>query len=180
MPRYAALLRAINVGGHTVKMAELCALFERAKLANVRSVIASGNVLFETRAADTAAIERRIESALHAALGYDVDTFVRTPEELDAIVAHDPFDASDPVLERDTVQVIFTRSTIDRAARERIAELRTSYDDFAVFGRELFWRTRGRISDSQITPARFARALGGSGTARNVTTVRTLAVKIRE
>jgi uncharacterized protein (DUF1697 family) len=179
MPRYAALLRAINVGGHTVRMSELCALFERAKLSNVRSVIASGNVLFDTRAADTAAIERRIESTLRSALGYDVDTFVRTPEELDAIVAHEPFAAADPVLEGDTVQVIFTRTTIDDAARERIAALRTSYDDFAVFGRELFWRTRGRISDSEISPARFARALGGSGTARNVTTVRKLAVRIR-
>jgi uncharacterized protein (DUF1697 family) len=179
MPRYAALLRAINVGGHVVKMSELCALFERAKLSNVRSVIASGNVLFDTRATDIAAIERRIEGTLRAALGYDVDTYVRSPEELDAIVAHEPFDASDPVLERDTVQVVFTRSTIDAAARERIAALRTWYDDFAVFGRELFWRTRGRISDSAITPARFSRALGGSGTARNVTTVRKLAERIR-
>jgi uncharacterized protein (DUF1697 family) len=180
MPRYAALLRAINVGGHTVRMSELCAMFERAKLSNVRSVIASGNVLFDTRAAATASIEKRIESTLRSALGYDVDTFVRTPEELEAIVAHEPFDPSDPVLEGDTVQVIFTRSTIDHAACERITALRTSYDDFAVFGRELFWRTRGRISDSKITPARFARALGGAGTARNVTTVRKLAVRIRD
>lgn len=179
MPRYAALLRAINVGGHTVKMSELCALLERAKLSNVRSVIASGNVLFDTRASDTAAIERAIERTLRAALGYDVDTFVRTPEELDAIVAHEPFDASDPLLERDTVQVVFTRATIGDEARGRIIALGTSYDDFAVFGRELFWRTRGRISDSQITPARFARALAGSGTARNVTTVRKLAERIR-
>ena len=133
MPRYAALLRAINVGGRTVKMAELCALFERAKLANVRSVIASGNVLFDARSSDVAALERRIESALRDALGYDVDTFVRTPDDLDALVAHEPFDPSDPVLERDTVHVVFTRSVIDDAARERILALRTSYDDFAVF-----------------------------------------------
>ena len=45
----------------------------------------------------------------------------------------------------------------------------------AVFGRDLFWRTRGRISDSASTSVRFSRALGGSGTARNVTTVRQLA-----
>ena len=180
MPRFAALLRAINVGGRTVKMTELCALFEQARLTNVRSVIASGNVLFDARAADAAALEKRIEGALRKGLGYDVATFVRTPDELDAVVAHDPFDASDPVLESHTVHVIFTRSTIppDRAAK--IVALGTDYDEFHVFGREVFWRTRGRSSDSEIKPSAFARAFGDPGTARNITTVRKLATKIRE
>src|SRR6476620_11820436 len=97
--RYAALLRAINVGGHTVKMKELCAMFEAMKLANVRSVIASGNVLFESRSADAAALDSRIETALRKKLGYDVETFLRTGDELDALAAHDPFAATDPVLE---------------------------------------------------------------------------------
>jgi uncharacterized protein (DUF1697 family) len=179
MPRYAALLRAINVGGHVVKMAELRTLFERAKLSRVETVITSGNVLFDTRATDTAAIERRLEKTLRDALGYDVDTFVRTLDDLDAIVAHEPFDATDPVLDGDTVQVIFTRAPIDAAARARVLALGTTYDAFAVFGREVFWRTRGRISDTKITPARFARALPSSGTARNVTTVRRLAERLR-
>jgi uncharacterized protein (DUF1697 family) len=179
MPRFVALLRAINVGGRTVKMTELCALFEQAKLSEVQSVIASGNVLFTSRAADTAALEKRIESALRKGLGYDVATFVRDGAELDAIVAHDPFDAKDPVLESDTVHVIFTRSTIDAARAERIVALGTDYDELHVFGREVFWRTRGRSSDSKIKPSAFARAFGDPGTARNITTVRKLAAKLR-
>ena len=180
MPRFAALLRAINVGGRTVRMTELCALFEQARLTNVRSVIASGNVLFDARAADAAALEKRIEGALRKGLGYDVETFVRTPDELDAVVAHDPFDASDPVLDSHSVHVIFMRSPIlpDRAAK--IVALGTDYDEFHVFGREVFWRTRGRSSDSEIKPSAIARAFGDPGTARNITTVRKLATKIRE
>jgi uncharacterized protein (DUF1697 family) len=180
MPRFAALLRAINVGGRTVRMTELCTLFEQARLTHVRSVIASGNVLFESRAADAAALERRIEAALRKGLGYDVDTFVRTPDELDAVVAHDPFDRNDPVLESHTVHVIFLRSAVspDRAAK--IVGLGTGYDEFHVFGREVFWRTRGRSSDSGIKPGAFARAFGEPGTARNITTVRKLATRIRE
>ena len=180
MPRFAALLRAINVGGRTVKMTELCTLFEQARLTNVRSVIASGNVLFEARAADAAALEKRIESALRKGLGYDVETFVRTPDELDAVVAHDPFDPGDPVLESHTVHVIFTRSTISAASAARIVALGTDYDEFHVFGREVFWRTRGRSSDSPIKPGAFARAFDEPGTARNITTVRKLAIKVRE
>ena len=57
MPRFVALLRAINVGGRNVKMAELCALFEQARLSDVASVIASGNVLFSSRAGDAAELE---------------------------------------------------------------------------------------------------------------------------
>lgn len=177
--RYAALLRAINVGGRTVKMSELCTLFESAKLSNVRSVIASGNVLFESRSADAAALEATIEARLRKALGYDVETFLRTPEELDAIVAHDPFDPADPLLDTHRLHVVFTRDTIGKARRDALVALRTDYDDLFVRGREVYWRTRGRSSDSAITPATFARALGGPGTARNVTTVRKLAEKLR-
>lgn len=180
MPRFAALLRAINVGGRTVKMTELCALFEQARLTNVRSVIASGNVLFDSRASDAAALEKRIESALRKGLGYDVETFVRSPDELDAVVAHDPFDSTDPVLESHTVHVIFTRSTISPSSAERITALGTDYDEFHVFGREVFWRTRGRSSDSTIKPSAFARAFDEPGTARNITTVRKLAIKVRD
>jgi uncharacterized protein (DUF1697 family) len=179
VPRYAALLRAINVGGRNVKMTELCALFEQARLSNVQSVIASGNVLFDSRAADAAGLERRIETALREGLGYDVATFVRTGSQLDAVIAHEPFDPSDPVLDSDTVQVIFTRAPIPPEREAKILALGTGYDEFHVFGSEVFWRTRGRSSDSRIKPGAFARAFGDPGTARNITTVRKLADRLR-
>ena len=179
MPSYAALLRAINVGGRNVKMTELCALFEQARLTNVRSVIASGNVLFDSRTTDSAALEKRIESVLRKGLGYESDTFVRTLDELDAIIAHEPFDRADPVLESHTLQVIFLRAPVPAENVKKIVALGTDYDDFRVIGREVFWRTRGRISDSEIKPSAFARAFPGPGTARNITTVRRLADKLR-
>jgi uncharacterized protein (DUF1697 family) len=179
MPRFVALLRAINVGGRNVKMADLCALFEQARLTEVRSVIASGNVLFTSRTGDAPALEQRIETALRTGLGYDVATFVRSGDELEAVVSHDPFDATDPVIGSDTVHVIFTRARIDSERARRILSLGTDYDEFHVFGREVFWRTRGRSSDSKIKPAAFARAFGDPGTARNITTVRKLAAKLR-
>jgi uncharacterized protein (DUF1697 family) len=180
MPRYAALLRAINVGGHTVKMDELRALFESLRLSNVESVIASGNVLFDTRAADPASLESRIEAKLKRALRYEVDTFVRTADDLDAVVAHEPFAAGDRVLPAHTLQVIFTRSPIAADSHERLAALCSSYDDLHAHGREVYWRTRGRSSDSKITPAMFARTKIGVGTARNITTVRKLAARLRD
>src|SRR4051812_18154130 len=95
--RYAALLRAINVGGHVVKMDALRALFIGAGFSNVETMIASGNVLFEATSGRAPAIESRIETILGAALGYRVATFVRTTPQLAAIAAQRPFpDAEAP------------------------------------------------------------------------------------
>ena len=73
MPRTLAFLRAINVGGRTVRMEELRRLFEDLGLARVETVIASGNVVLESRASDEAALAKRIEKQLAAGLGFEVD-----------------------------------------------------------------------------------------------------------
>ena len=174
MPRYAALLRAINVGGHTVKMDELRRLFEAVPLRRVESVIASGNILFDTTATDIGRLETRIESALEKALGYEVGTYVRTGAELAAAGALQPFALG----ANDKVHVVFVREPLSPASRTQVLALGTDYDDFHVEGREIYWRTRGNSSDSKIKPAAFARAVGMPGTARNVTTVRKLAEKL--
>ena len=85
MTRYVAFLRAINVGGHTVKMDRLRALFEELKFANVETFIASGNVLFDSASKSTDAMETRIERHLEKALGYEVATFVRPLASLAAV-----------------------------------------------------------------------------------------------
>ena len=82
MRRYVALLRAINVGGHVVKMEKLRALFDELAFKDVETVIASGNVLFSSGAPNAAALEEKIERHLKAALGYEVTTFIRTPREM--------------------------------------------------------------------------------------------------
>jgi uncharacterized protein (DUF1697 family) len=90
--RYIAFLRAINVGGHVVKMDRLRKLFEGEGFTNIETFIASGNVVFDGagRPGKIDALERAIEGMLKAALGHDVATFVR-PAELRALAAHDAF-----------------------------------------------------------------------------------------
>lgn len=159
-------------------MAELRALFEALRFRDVETVIASGNVLFDSPSADPAALEQRIEKRLRTALGYDVETFLRTGPELAAIVDTPAFGPEDPVIDGDAVQVIFLRSELSAGSRERVLALSTDLDAFRVRGREVYWRRRGRITDSKITPAMFGRAFDSPGTARNVTTVRKLAAKL--
>ncbi len=88
---WIALLRGINVGGHTVTMARLRQLFAELGLANVRTYIQSGNVFFDGGAEDRSVLRPQIEEHLHAALGYAVPVCLRTVEELERVVALDPF-----------------------------------------------------------------------------------------
>jgi uncharacterized protein (DUF1697 family) len=174
VPRHVALLRAINVGGHVVKMDRLRALLEGMKLAKVETFIASGNVLFDSTAkAD--ALEQRIERELERELGYEVATFLRTPSEMAAAAAARPFpDLGDT----DALYVGFLRGTAGADVRTRLKALATEFDDFELVGREMYWRMRGKLTDSKLTGAKLERVLAGPMTMRNVTTVRKLAEKL--
>jgi uncharacterized protein (DUF1697 family) len=91
LTRYVALLRGINVGGHTVLMEDLRRLFEELGLQNVRTYIQSGNVFFDTRETDASTLTWRIERHLRQALGFEAVVFLRTIRQFEAILAGDPF-----------------------------------------------------------------------------------------
>ncbi|MFD4294473.1 DUF1697 domain-containing protein [Rhodococcus sp. NPDC058505] len=93
MTRYAALLRGVNVGGVTIKMADLRATVEAAGFENVTTVLASGNVLFDSDRTDVAAVKSDIESALRDRFGYEAWIVLVDQPTLAAIVEAFPFDA---------------------------------------------------------------------------------------
>jgi uncharacterized protein (DUF1697 family) len=70
MARYAAFLRGVNVGGVNLKMAEVAKALADAGFSNVRTILASGNVLLESRAG-VQAVRKKAEAALRDAFGYD-------------------------------------------------------------------------------------------------------------
>ena len=87
---YVAFLRAINVGGRVVKMERLRELFEELGLTNVETFIASGNVIFESRASvKSPRPQDRRASAQDARLR--VGTFLRSEAEIAAIIGHRHF-----------------------------------------------------------------------------------------
>ena len=176
MSRYVALLRAINVGGHVVKMDRLRTLFEELGFDDVQTVIASGNVLFSSGARKSAALEETIELHLQSALGYDVTTFIRTPAEMSAVAAFDPFPGM--VEDGHSLSVAFLKQRPGKEVVDRLHGMRTDYDELRVDGRELYWLARGRMSDSKVWRTPMEKVLGGPATSRNVTTVRKLAEKL--
>ena len=176
-PRLIAFLRAINVGGHVVKMDALRRVFESLGFAYVETFIASGNVIFSAAEPASHALERRIEAALQEALGYPVATFIRSTPELAAIIRHEPFPAADLAGAGVSLFIGFLPEAPDAATGRALAALSSPEDEFHVHGRELYWLRRGRLSDSPVTGAVLEKKLGLPTTLRNATTVRKLAAK---
>ncbi|MCI0658634.1 MAG: DUF1697 domain-containing protein [Acidobacteria bacterium] len=92
MTTYAALLRGINVGGHrAMSMKPLARTFEALGFKNVRTLLASGNVLFRAPATSRARLVAKIEAGLKKAFGGEIYVIVRTQDELQALADLNPF-----------------------------------------------------------------------------------------
>lgn len=176
--RYIALLRAINVGGRTVRMEALRTIFESLGFTSVETFIASGNVIFDAPASTAAnTLEKTIENALEGGLGFDVTTFLRTPAELGAIAGYEPFPASDASRAGAQLYVGFLHvpPPADRAAK--LLALAGDTDEFHVHGREFYWRAAKGMGTSKLSNTAIERTLGARATMRNITTVTKLAAK---
>jgi uncharacterized protein (DUF1697 family) len=89
MPRYLAFLRGVSP--MNAKMSELKRCLEAAGFTDVNTVLASGNVAFDARAASEAALERRIEAAMAQHLDRSFHTIVREADILRALIEADPY-----------------------------------------------------------------------------------------
>jgi uncharacterized protein (DUF1697 family) len=174
--KYAAFLRAVNVGGRVVKMDALRKLFEDMKFSNVQTFIASGNIVFESPLRSAAKIEQMIEEGLAAALGYTVTTFVRPVAELVELVKEPVF--ADAALENGaTLYVVFLREKPTTAVARKLISAGTGVDSFRVHDRYVFWVIRGPYSESKYAGPSLEKALGMPATVRNASTVRKMALK---
>ena len=89
MPRYVAFLRAVSP--MNAQMRELKRAFEQSGFTEVRTLLSSGNVVFNSRAAPEAALERKAEAAMKKHLGHSFHTIVRPVEALRALLEADPY-----------------------------------------------------------------------------------------
>ena len=162
--RYAALLRAVNVGGTgKLAMSDLRAMCESLGFEGVRTYIASGNVVFRSPESDSA-IRKTLESALEAHAGKPVGVHVRTADELADILRRNPFTDKPP---NRTVAMLMDGQP-DAAF---VSEIRNIADeDIRPGKRELFIHFPSGQADTKLRfPAGF------NGTGRNMNTVAKLA-----
>jgi uncharacterized protein (DUF1697 family) len=177
MTKHIAFLKAINVGGHTVKMDHLKKLFEKMGFENVETFIASGNVVFETKSKSMDAIKKKIEIELEKSLGYKVATFIRTTKELKEIAEHKPFKESDLNIKQNYLYIGFFENQPNKESQKKVLALSDVANEFHFNKTELYWLCRKNFSDSGITGKILEKALGMETTIRNATTIKKIGLK---
>jgi uncharacterized protein (DUF1697 family) len=169
VPRYVALLRAINLGAkRKVPMAELRALLADLGHENARTHLQSGNAIFDA-GGRAAAVKRTLEERLEETFGFAIPVVLRTRDELAAVVDADPL--SDVVDEPRRYQVLFLDGTLDHGRLADLDPASVAPERFHLADREIYvWSPEG-IQSSKALAALADKRIGVAATARNWRTV---------
>jgi uncharacterized protein (DUF1697 family) len=172
MTRMVALLRAVNVGGRKLPMAEFRAQISSLGWANVATYIQSGNLVFDADCTPAEA-EAAIETLIREQHGYEAPAIVRTSNQWAAYPGGNPF----PDAARHTPNYLLMLVAKDRLkpdAAEVIQARATAGEQARQVGETLWIHFPQGSGTSKITPALLDKAMGSTATSRNYRTVCTL------
>ena len=171
MPTYIALLRGVNVGGHTkVAMSDLRDLLTELGFDDPRSLLNSGNLVFRGAARKPPQLERSLSSALQGRLGVTSDVLIRTVPDWDAVVAGNLFPdeaARDP----GHLHVLFLNGTVSAAAVAALQGAIAGREIVRGSGRHIYAYYPDGAGRSKLTLPAIEKALGTRATGRNWNTV---------
>lgn len=163
MTHYVALLRAVNVGGTgKISMAELRSACEGIGLDNVRTYIASGNLIFESKL-KSSTLKKKIENELLAGFNLSTTVIIRTHQELATVVKDNPFSQANP--SHTLITFLATKpskSTIESAKNRNDEEI-------FLGAKEVYVHYPNGVSRSKLT-----LDVAKTGTARNLNTTKKL------
>ncbi|PTE12008.1 DUF1697 domain-containing protein [Mesorhizobium helmanticense] len=174
MRTYVALLYSIILGeGRRVVMADLKAMAEGLGLNNPRTLVATGNLVFETKETEIAALESRLETAFAKTFGRHVDIIVRSADDWLRLAAGNPFPAESAAA-ADQVAVRVMRAPVSPDAVPALRARVGKDEKLQAVGGDL-WIVFSRETPSSRLLAAVSHKRLGTGTSRNWNTVRRLA-----
>lgn len=161
------LLRAVNVGGAKLPMADLRSIALDLGATNVSTYIASGNLIVDVD--DAEGFDRAVEQAIAQRFGFFREAISRTPAELSEALAAHPFEIDDPKFNH----IYFLLAEPSAAQTQTLLD-RGLPESLAVVGRDLHIHYPDGVAGTKLTPAMIAKTLGSHGTGRNLNTVQKL------
>jgi uncharacterized protein (DUF1697 family) len=174
VPRHAALLRGINVGGkNMLTMKELARIFAKAGCMDVVTYIQSGNVVFCAENKIAKGLGETVTNQVEKQFGLKVPVVLRSNAEMQALIRGNPFLEAGAAEE--TLHVLFLG---DRPSADLVAGLdaaRSAPDQFAVVGRDIYMKLVTGAAKTKLTNAYFDSKLKTVSTMRNWRTVLKLA-----
>lgn len=174
MAAFIGLLRAVNLGSHNrVSMSALRDLLTDLGMRNVRTLVQSGNVVFETRARNASRLEQVLEEATAERLGVTTDYMVRTPDEWRDAMARNPF-AEEAAARPNLGFLVALKSPPSAADAAAFEHSHTGPERVHIHHRHVYIVYPNGVGPSRLTGASIEKRLGTRGTARNWNTVRKL------
>lgn len=161
--QYIILLRGVNVGGRTIKMAELKSCFESNDFRKVATVLQTGNVILESEENKPAKLRREVEDLLSHTFDYPARVLVLSPEALKAVVENYPFSDHGPEFHR---YAVFTEKGFEKELVDQAGKLDKNIEAVAAGEGVVYWRVlKGHTLDSS-----FGKYIGKAATKNFLTT----------
>ena len=161
------MLRGVNVGGHNkLKMDDLRALCESLGLRNPQTFIQSGNVVFQTKERNLAALAKRIENAIERSFGFRPAVIVRTSAELKDVIARNPFTKRRGI-DPSRLLITFLASDPSAEAREQVLKIKVEPEELRIDGREVYIYYPNGMARPKLPWTTLEKTLKTSGTSRN-------------
>lgn len=162
-----SMLRGINVGGRNmISMIALRELYASLGLKDPQTYVQSGNVIFKSKEQDQAKLAQLIEHALERKFGFRPAVIIRTPRELQDVIAHNPFSGR-PNIDPSKLLVTFLPVDPGEDARANVRKILIAPEELYLRGRELYIYYPGGAGRSKLPIKRIEKELRMSGTARN-------------
>jgi uncharacterized protein (DUF1697 family) len=173
MTVYVSMLRAVNVGGTSrIKMDALRAVYESMGLKNVRTLLASGNVLFSSGLTDRDRLVKRIVQEIERRLELHVEVMLRTLEEIASIVERGPVLSARA--DTNKLHVMFLARVPEAAAQAALLKWHKKAglpEMLEPRGPEIYLYYPNGVGRSKLSNAVLEGKLQTSGTARNWNTL---------
>lgn len=167
MPVLISMLRGVNVGGHNkIKMDALRALYESLKFEEPRTYVQSGNVIFRTKERNSAALAKKIQSAIERTFKCRPEVILRTTDELKQAISSIPFAASRN-LEPGKILVTFLATEPAPDAHATLLTFKAYPEELHLKGRELYIYFPNGAGKSKLPWSSLDKRLKTTGTARN-------------
>ena len=179
MPRYAALLRAVNVGGTgKIAMADLRELAEDLGLDDVRTALQSGNLVFRSEARKSAELESTLSAELERRHGVRSEVMIRSAKDWEAVIAANPF-PNETARDPGRVIVLFLKTAASASAVAALQAAIKGRETVRGSGRQVYAYYPDGSGTSKLTVPVIEKTLGTRATGRNWNTVQKIAALLR-
>lgn len=175
MPAFVALLRAVNLGPHNkIGMADLKRLAEGCGFSAVRTLLQSGNLLFEAKSQTSGKLEKLLEGALADAIGLKTPIVVRSAADWRGVLDENPF-GKEAKADPSHLVVMPLKAKPETGAVDALVSAIVGRERVELVGQQLYLVYPDGIGHSKLTSSLIEKKLGVSGTGRNWNTAQKIA-----